>query len=118
MTAALRSRLFRNAMLAIAVLFSQTANAAKPVRQDSAATPPASIRLCAAWPESRNDFKATIQKAQRPKATAAAHTLFSAAGFLPAGAAGLQTSQQIAVALNRQQLIYVAQQFRSYALRV
>jgi hypothetical protein len=39
MTTDLRSRLFRIAMLSFAVLFSQTANAAKPARQLVAGAP-------------------------------------------------------------------------------
>ena len=116
MTALLRSRLFRIAMLSFAVLLSQTANAAKPTRPVSAQTPSA-VRLCAAWPESRNDFKGTIKKAHRPN-PAAAHVLFSAANFLPAGVASLRASEQAAVALHVQQLTYAIPQFRPFALRI
>ena len=118
MNAILRSRLFRIAMLSFAVLFSQTANAAKPARQLSRGTPPAAIRLCAAWPESRNDFKGTIKKVQRPNPQPAARTLFSTAVFIPAGVVNLRASEQAAFAFNLRQLTYAAPQFRPYALRV
>jgi len=118
MTAILRSRPFRIAMLSFAVLFSQTANAAKPARQLSPGTPPPSVKLCAAWPESRKDFTGTIKKVQRPNPAPAARVFFSPASFLPAGAASLQTSQQAGIALQLQQLIYAAAQFRPFALRI
>jgi hypothetical protein len=115
MTTVLRSRLFRIAMLSFAVLFSQTANAAKPV---SAGTCTASVRLCAAWPESKNDFKGTIKKVLRPNPAPAAHVPFSAASFLPAGAASIHASQHADAAFHLQRLTYVAPQFRPFALRI
>ena len=118
MTTVLRSRLFRIAMLSFAVLFSQTANAAKPTRLVYAQTPSSAVKLCAVWPESRNDFKGTIKKAQRPNLGRVAHSLFSAASFLPAGAASFQASQQADVALQLKRLNYVASQFRAFALRI
>jgi len=118
MTTVLRSRLFRIAMLSFAVLFSQTANAAKPTRLVYAQTPSSSVKLCAAWPESRNDFKGTIKKVLRPNPGPAAHSLFSAASFLPAGAASLHVSQHADAAFHLQRLTYVAPQFRPFALRI
>jgi len=118
MNVVLRSRLFRIAMLAFAVLFSQTANAAKPARQLSAGTPPASVKLCAAWPESRNDFKSTIKKAQRPNPAPSAHILLSSAALLPAGAASLRALQHADVAFHLQRLTFAAPQFRIFDLRI
>jgi hypothetical protein len=118
MTALLRSRLFRIAMLSFAVLFSQTANAAKSAQLPSPRTPPSSVKLCAAWPESKNDFKGTIKKSLRPNPGPAVRFVFSAAGFLPAGAAGIQASRHTAVDFHLQRLIYVAPQFRPFALRI
>jgi hypothetical protein len=118
MTTDLRSRLFRIAMLSFAVLFSQTANAAKPTRPVSAGTPSSAVRLCAAWPESKNDFKGTIKKALRSNPAPAAHVLFSAASFLPAGAASFQISRHADVVLQLQRLTYIAPRFRTFALRI
>ena len=118
MISVFRSRLFRIAMLSFTVLFSQTANAAKPTRPASAGTPSSSLRLCAAWPEHENNFKVTIRKTLRPNPAPAARVLFSAASFLPAGAASLQASQQADVVLQLQRSAYVAPQFRTFALRI
>jgi hypothetical protein len=118
MTVALRSRLFRIAMLAFAVLLSQTANAGKAVRQAAAPTPRSAVKLCAAWPESRNDFSAAIKNVERPNAAPTAHFLFSAAALPAPGATNLLASQQAAAALQLQQGIFAAAQFRTFALRI
>jgi len=118
MTAVFRSRLFRIAMLSFAVLFSQTANAAKSAQSISPRTPPSSVKLCAAWPESKNDFKGTIKKSLRPNPGPAARFVFSAAGFLPAGATGIQAAQHTAVSFKLQRLTYAAPQSRLFALRI
>ena len=118
MTVAFRSRLFRIALLAFAVLFSQTANAGRPARQFSAGTPPSSVKLCAAWPESQNDFTDTIKNADAPDSGPAAHLFFSTAVLLSTGAANLEASAQVAVAFQLQRVIVATAQFRIFALRI
>jgi hypothetical protein len=118
MTVFLRSRLFRIAMLSFAVLFSQTANAAKPVRQFSVGARPSSLKLCAAWPESRKNFTSAIKKIRRPSAVPAIHPSFSVAGLISSGAVNLQASRQATVVFNLQWLTYAAPQSRPVVLRI
>jgi hypothetical protein len=118
MSSVLRSRLFRTLTLALAVVFGQTAHAAKPVREFTPGTAPLCLKLSSARPESRKDFGGAFKKFQRPSPKAADRSLFSVASFLPAGAANFEASQRSAVTRLTQGHTTISAPSRLVVLRV
>jgi hypothetical protein len=110
--------MFRTLTLTLAVLLSQTAHAAKPVRQLTPGTAPSFLKLCSAWPESRKDFGGDLKKVQRPNPKTAQSTFFSTASFLAVGVASFEASQQTAIDQRLQRLSISAPQSRTFVLRV
>jgi hypothetical protein len=118
MSADRRSRIFRTLLLALAVLFSQTAHAAKPVRQLTPGTAPSFLKLSSARPEGRKDLGVASRKLQRPGRKTQDHSLFSVAGLLPVMLADFEASRQTVVAVRLGQQQHVASPSRLFVLRV